>query len=133
MTALAAGRPRARADPLAELDHRDEAVAVIAVPTLRARLLLGTERGERAIAAFGKWHRQAGRTIAVGRIDCRRDALDPVDLAPGHLPASEIGVQASDCGLERAKLLVGRRVARQAHHRLVARLGFWSVQLLLER
>src|SRR5437870_1463907 len=105
MAALAARRDRARANPLAELDHRDEAVAVIAVPALRPRLRLRAKRGERAVAALGEGHRQAGGAVAVRRIDRRRDALDAVDLAPRHPPAAEITRQPGERGGKRPQLL----------------------------
>src|SRR5690606_11835491 len=50
MAAGAAGGDRAGAHPLAELDHGDEAVAVGAVVTLRARVTARAERGQRAPA-----------------------------------------------------------------------------------
>src|SRR5438270_13690379 len=98
MAAFAAGGDRMGAHAFAELDNGNEAVAVIAVPALGPGLLLGSERGERAVAPFRKRHRQARRVVAVGRVDCRRDALDAVDFAPWHIPAAEVAVEASDGG-----------------------------------
>src|SRR5206468_8417374 len=113
MAALAAGGDGVGANALAELDHRDETVAVIAVPALRPRLLLGAERCERAVAALGERHRKARFRVAVRRVDRRRGALDAVDLAPRHLPAAKVAVQASDRGGQRVELLLRSRVARQ--------------------
>src|SRR5438270_13001970 len=96
MPALAPGGDGVSPNALAELDHRDEAVAVIAVPAFGPRLLLGAERSERAIAAFRERHRKARRAGAVGRADRRRDALDSVNLAPRQLPAAEIPGQPGD-------------------------------------
>src|SRR6478672_3788005 len=133
MPALAAGRHRMSADPRRlELDHRDEAIAVIAVPALGPGLLLGTERGERAVAAFGEWDGQARRAVAVRRTDGVRDALDAVDLTPRHVPAAEILGQANDCRRQCADLLLGRGVPREAHHYLIAGLGLGGVKLFLQ-
>src|SRR3954451_11396122 len=71
VAALASGGNRAGADALAELDHGDEAVAIVAVPPLGARPGLRAEGGERAVAAFRKRHRDARRGIAIGRVDLR--------------------------------------------------------------
>ena len=108
-------------DALPELDHRDEAVSVIAIPALRARLLLGSKRGERAVAALGEGDRKAWRVVAIGRTDCRRDALDPVDLAPRLLPTAKVTSEAGDRGLERVELLLAAGVAADTHHDLVSR------------
>src|SRR6476620_6077915 len=133
MPAFAAGRHRMSADPRRlELDHRDEAIAVIAVPALGPGLLLGTERGERAIAALRERHGQARGTVAVRWADGVRDTLDSVDLAPRHIPAAEIPGQANDCRRQCAELLLGRGVPREAHHYLIAGLGLGGVKLFLQ-
>ena len=94
MAALAAGGDGARADPLAELDHRDEAVAVGAVQALRARLRRApneaSEPHSRTRTATG----MLGAASLNGGVDRRRDALEAVDLAPRHLPAAEVALQA---------------------------------------
>src|ERR1700729_411068 len=50
MAALATGSDRARTNLVAELDHRDEAVAAGTVVALRSRPTVRAERGERAPA-----------------------------------------------------------------------------------
>src|SRR4051794_41919633 len=95
-----------RADAFAELDHRDEAVAVIAVPALRPRFLLGAERGERTVAPLGERHRKARGIVAIRRIDRGRDALDAVDLSPRNLPAAKVACEASDRDRQCVELLL---------------------------
>src|SRR6476646_3603376 len=118
MAALAARGHRVGADPLAEFDHGDEAVAVIAVPALGPRSRQRAEGRERPVTALAERHRDAGRGIAIGWLDRRGDALEAVDLAPRHLPPTEVALELSERLIEHLKLQAGRRVACEAHHDL---------------
>src|SRR5579884_4133257 len=89
-----------------ELDHRDEAVAVGAVPLLRARLLRRAERGERAPFVGGEADGDAGRIVVEAGIDRRVDALEAVDRAPWHAPAAEIALEVVETGREGLELLL---------------------------
>src|SRR5262245_17682908 len=116
MAALAARGHRARADPRAELDHRDEAVAVVAIPAPRPGLGFGPNGCERTKRSLSEGHGDARRRIAVlGVGDRRRNPLKAVDLAPWHLPAAEVALQPRQCLLEDSQLEGWRGVARQAH------------------
>ena len=95
MAALAARGDRSGADALAELDHRDEAVAVSrrtisSCPGFgpRARTRRANRKRPRRTASA-----MLGRGVAERLVDRGRDALEAVDLAPRHLPAAEVALE----------------------------------------
>src|SRR6185437_13947727 len=94
MAAFAAGGDGACTHPRAELHHSHEAVAAGTVVLLRAGPAVCAERGQRAPARGDERHRDAGLRIVEVRLDRVVQALEAVDLAPGHAPAAEILLQA---------------------------------------
>src|SRR3954453_13479596 len=120
MAALAARGHCVGTHTWAELDDRDEAVAIVAIPALRSRLRLRTNGCERAVTPLGKRHRDARRGVAVARMDRGGDSLEAVELSPGQLPAAEVARQRHDRLVEQAQLQLRAGVARKPHHHPVA-------------
>src|SRR5262245_37208320 len=86
MPALAARCHGLGADTIAELYHRDEAVAARPVPLLRLRIGARAERRQRPPLRRREADRNA-RLLIVERVDdVARDPLEAVDLAPRSPP-----------------------------------------------
>src|ERR1051325_5709555 len=116
MAAFAAGGDRPGAQPRAELDHRNEAVAVGSVPAPGARISVGAERGERTPARGGEGDRDARTRVGEGLHDRSVVALEPVDLAPGRPPAAPFALEPIESADERVELVAaGERPNRLPH------------------
>ena len=98
---FAAGRNRPCRDLWPEIDDRDEAVAIAAVPALRARPGCRTIGGERPPLPRAEPDGEARLAVVKGLDKRARDALEAVDIAPRRVPAAEIGGQLGDSGFER--------------------------------
>src|SRR4051812_17692113 len=90
MPALAAGGHRARADAVAELHHRDKAVAARPIPLLGIGVLARRERRERSPLRRRERNRNARLGVVELLADVVVDALESVDVAPGCFPGAEI-------------------------------------------
>src|SRR5690348_3489586 len=104
MTALPAGGDGSGVDALAELDHRDKAVAVGPVPFLGARFLRCAERGERAPFVRCKPDRDARRLVVEAGVDCGIDALEAIDVTPRHAPAAKVCLETRQPAREGVQL-----------------------------
>ena len=95
IAALAAGGDRARPDLRAELDDRDEAVAVIAVHVPGRFAGRAPNDASEPYLRGRERYRDARRIVAERRLDRRARSLEAVDLAPRHRPAAEVALSAS--------------------------------------
>src|SRR4051794_1402912 len=90
IAALAAGRDRARAHPLAELDGGDEAIAADPIHLLRPRRRARAERGERSPSRRGEPDGNARTGIVEWLHDVAGEPLEAVDVPPRRLPRAEV-------------------------------------------
>src|ERR1035438_3464587 len=89
--AFAAGGHGFGAYLVAELHHRDEAVATGAVPLLRSRIDARSERRQRSPGRRREADRNARAAIVERLHDVAGEALEAVDVAPRRCPRPEIG------------------------------------------
>src|SRR5579863_16752 len=97
VSTFAAGGHCFRANAISELDHGDKAVSAGAIPLLRSRIRTGSERSERSPGRGSEFDRDAGTGVVKGLYDVPGEPLEPVDIAPGRLPGSEIGLEFVGC------------------------------------
>src|SRR3954470_13055579 len=100
IAAFAAGRDGVGTHARPELDYRDKAVAVGAVEALGRFRRVHFERGQRSVFSLTERHRNARRVVAEPGRDRRRNALEAIDLAPRHLPASEVALKLAESAVE---------------------------------
>src|SRR5688572_23419630 len=123
---FAAGGHRPRADPVAERDDGDKAIAAGTVPAAGAGIRPRRGRGERAPARPSEGDREARRRIVERLDDVPCQALKAVDLAPGRPPGAEVPLEPVDGGSEGVELLLRRRTLHGligAHARAPATAG----------